>query len=230
MSPPPARPELDRSDPRALNDFTDVMRRYIECHPPTTDTLESANSYLFKLERDTVKIVRRINRRYGKNKKRSDYKDGWSPHYAAMKIHMQTLFYIRRHLLQQKKYHRWHTDDDVFTGISNLVQQWLARTDALGVPSPVLHDLRMVTGRGPEYWKTLSSRPRIQELETDIQLLQSKMHGRLRSEMRSAISNHSARREMLRELGQTKVVLKSVLGRMGGRKHQDPLFLGAVRE
>ena len=84
--------------------------------------------------------------------------------------------------------------------------------------------------KGPEYWKTLSSRPRILELETDIQLLQSKMHGRLRTEMRSAISHHSARREMLRELGQTKAVLKSVLGRMGGRKHQDPLFLGAVRE
>jgi hypothetical protein len=122
-APPPTRPELDRSDPRILNDFTDIMRRYIERHPPTIDTLEAANSYLFKLERDTVKIVRRINRRYRKNRNRSDYKDGWSPHYAAMKIHMQTLFYIRRHLLQQKKYHRWHTDDDVFTGISNLVQQ-----------------------------------------------------------------------------------------------------------
>ena len=62
-----------------------------------------------------------------------------------MKIHMQTLFYIGRHLLQQNKYHRSHTDDDVFTGISNLVQQWIARTDALGITSRVLHDLRMVT-------------------------------------------------------------------------------------
>ena len=26
------------------------------------------------------------------------------------------------------------------------------------------------------------------------------------------------------------MVLKSILGQMGGRKHQDPLFLGAVRE
>ena len=35
---------------------------------------------------------------------------------------------------------------------------------------------------------------------------------------------------MLRELGKTRQVLKSVLGRMGGRKHNEPLFLGAVRE
>jgi hypothetical protein len=56
------------------------------------------------------------------------------------------------------------------------------------------------------------------------------MHGRLRSEMRSSINYHCAKRETLRELGKTKLVLKSILGRMGGRKHQDPLFLGAVRE
>ena len=35
---------------------------------------------------------------------------------------------------------------------------------------------------------------------------------------------------MLRELGKTRQVLKSVLGRMGGRKRHEPLFLGAVRE
>jgi hypothetical protein len=56
------------------------------------------------------------------------------------------------------------------------------------------------------------------------------MHGRLRSEMRSSINYHCAKRDTLRELGKTKLVLKSVLGRMGGRNHQDPLFLGTVRE
>ena len=56
------------------------------------------------------------------------------------------------------------------------------------------------------------------------------MHGQLRTEMRSSINYHCAKRETLRELGKTKLVLKSILGKMGGRKHQDPLFLGAVRE
>ena len=56
------------------------------------------------------------------------------------------------------------------------------------------------------------------------------MHGRLRHELRTTINHNTARREMLREMGQTRLVLKSVLGRMGNRKHQDPLFLGAVRE
>jgi hypothetical protein len=66
--------------------------------------------------------------------------------------------------------------------------------------------------------------------DKEIKLLRHQMHGRLRQELRSAINHHTARREMLRELGKTRQVLKSVLGRMGGRKHNEPLFLGAVKE
>ena len=66
--------------------------------------------------------------------------------------------------------------------------------------------------------------------DEEIKKLRHQMHGRLRQELRSTINHHTARREMLRELGKTRQVLKSVLGRLGGRKHQDPLFLGAIRE
>ena len=72
--------------------------------------------------------------------------------------------------------------------------------------------------------------PTVHMCGTEIKILRHHMHGRLRQELRSAINHHTARRETLRELGRTRQVLKSVLGRMGGRKHHDPLFLGAVRE
>ena len=76
----------------------------------------------------------------------------------------------------------------------------------------------------------MSRPPTGQELDTEITLLLSRMHGQLRTEIRSSINYHCAKRETLREPGKTKLVLKSILGKMGGRKHQDPLFLGAVRE
>ena len=61
-------------------------------------------------------------------------------------------------------------------------------------------------------------------------MIRNKLHGTARSDLRRTINRHVARREMLRELGKTRRVLKSILGNLGGRKHQDPLFLGAVRQ
>ena len=98
------------------------------------------------------------------------------------------------------------------------------------MPGNSIDSIRTITGLGPHYWKHIVRPPTGTELDTEITLLQSRMHGRLRSEIRSSINYHCAKRETLRELGKTKLVLKSILGRMGGRKHQDPLFLGAVRE
>ena len=228
--PTPKRPEIDRADPRALADFDELLRKYIDKHPCSATSPEEANQYLFSLERATVKIVARINRRYGKHKHRTPYKDGWSPHYAALKIHLQTLLHARRHLLGLHKYHRWRSADETCEGIHQLADLWIARTDTLSIPGRSMEAIRHVTGRGPEYWKSILSPPTSEELDTEINLLQAQMHGKLRAEMRKSISLHSAKREQLRELGKTKLVLKSVLGRMGSRKHQDPLFLGAVRE
>jgi hypothetical protein len=227
---PPKRPELDRSDPRVTADFDELLRKYIENHPCTASTPEEANDYLFRLERASVRIVRRINQHYGKDKKRSPRKDGWSPQYAAMKIHLQTLLHIRRHTLGHHKYHQWRSPEEACTGIAQLADLWIARTDTLSIPGTSIDAIRYITGLGPNYWKHIVRPPTGPELDTEISLLQSRMHGRLRSEMRSSINYHCAKRETLRELGKTKQVLKSILGRMGGRKHQDPLFLGAVRE
>jgi hypothetical protein len=147
-----------------------------------------------------------------------------------MKIHLQTLLHIRRHLLGQHRYHRWRNTEEVCAGIAQLVHLWVARTDTLAVPGQNMDAIRYVTGRGPIDWKYITRPPSGPELDAEITLLHSQMHGRLCSELRSSISYHYAKRETLRELGKTKLVLKSVPGRMGGRKHQDPLFLGAVRK
>jgi hypothetical protein len=87
---PPKRPELDRSDPRVMADFDELLRKYTDRHPCLVSTPEEASDYLFHLEHVTVKIVRRINQQYGKDRVRSSKKDGWSPQYAAMKIHLQS--------------------------------------------------------------------------------------------------------------------------------------------
>jgi len=47
--PPLKRPELDRSDPRVLAGFEDIMQKYTEKHPCTATTSEEANDYQFRL-------------------------------------------------------------------------------------------------------------------------------------------------------------------------------------
>ena len=115
-SDPPKRIELDRKNPRAIADFDEAMRALTEKHPPNFETSEEASTYLFKLERATVKIVERINRKYCKGH-RSSFKDGWSPVYAAYKIHLQTFLEIRRHLAGKHRRHRWNHCDVAKQGI-----------------------------------------------------------------------------------------------------------------
>ena len=107
---------------------------------------------------------------------------------------------------------------------------WQARCDSLTTPDGAIESLMHLTGKGPEYWRLMVGIPKVEDIDADIQTLKSKMHGQLRTDLRSSINYHCARRETMRELGKTRVVLKSVLGRIGSRKHQDQLFLGAVKE
>ena len=228
--PPPKRPELNRSDPRALADFDEAMRKYVEAHPYTATSMDEAGEYLFRLERATVRIVSRLDKNFGRSRARSSHKDGWSPHYAAMKIHLQTLLQMRRHTLGQHKCKQWKLPDEARHGISRLVDMWQARCDSLTTPDGAIESLMHLTGKGPEYWRLMVGIPKVEDIDADIQTLKSKMHGQLRTDLRSSINYHCARRETMRELGKTRVVLKSVLGRIGSRKHQDQLFLGAVKE
>ena len=105
--PPQPRNELDRNDPRALDAFDLAMRSYIESHPYNTDTVEEASSYLYHLECFSARLVSRINRTFGIKVPRSNFKDGWSPHFAALKIHLQTILEIKRHITGQQCRCQW---------------------------------------------------------------------------------------------------------------------------
>ena len=205
------------------------MRALTTKYPPNFTSSDEASTYLFKLERATVKIVQRINRKYYKGH-RSSFKDGWSPVYAAYKIHLQTILEIRRHLAGQHRRHRWNHFDTAKLGVERFMDLWTSRTAALNIPNEQLDKIRHVTGKGPNYWRYLLHLPTVPMCDLEIKILRHHMHGRLRQELRSAINHHTARRETQRELGRTRQVLKSILGRMGGRKHHEPLFLGTVRE
>ena len=137
-----------------MADFDELMRAYMDRHPYTATSPKEANDYLF--ERASVKLVRRINQHYGKDKKRSSRKDGWSPQYAALKIHLQTMLHIRRHLLGQHRHHIWRFVEEIRTGIDQLIDLWIVRTDSLSIPGDSADSIRNVTGRGPRYWKTIS--------------------------------------------------------------------------
>ena len=93
-------------------------------HPCNVSSPEEANDYLFRLERSSVKIVRRINQHYVKDKKCSP-PDCWSPQYAAMITRLQTLLYIKRQTLGHHKYHQWRSPEEACTGIDQLADLWI---------------------------------------------------------------------------------------------------------
>ena len=136
--------------------------------------------------------------------------------YAPHKIHLQTILEIRRHLAGQHRRHRWTHFETAKLGVERFIDLWTTRTAALKIPNEQLDKLRHVTGKGPNYWRHMIHLPTVHMCDTEIKLLRHHMHGRLRQELRSTINHHTARRETLRELGRTRQVLKSVLGRMGG--------------
>ena len=159
-SEPPKRPELDRTNPRALADFDEAMRELTERFPTTFTTSDEASSYLFKMERATVKIVQRINRKYCKGH-HSSFKDGWSPVFAAYKIHLQTVLEIRRHITGQHRRHQWSHYDVAKSGIERFIDLWTSRTAALNIPNEQLDRIRHVTGTGPNMWRHLSHIPTV---------------------------------------------------------------------
>ena len=114
--------------------------------------------------------------------------------------------------------------------IKGLVALWVTRSNSLQIPPLKLQEIHNTTGKGPNWWLSLYRAPTVAECDSEMASIRNKLHGTARSDLRRTINRHVARREMLRELGKTRRVLKSILGNLGGRKHQDPLFLGAVRQ
>jgi hypothetical protein len=124
------------------------MRELTDRFPTTFTTSDEASSYLFKMERATVKIVQRLNRKYSKGH-RSSFKDGWSPVFAAYKIHLQTVLEIRRHITGQHRRHQWSHYDVAKSGVERFIDLWTSRTAELNIPNEQLDQIRHITGTGP---------------------------------------------------------------------------------
>ena len=223
------RPELELADKRVVDDYADAMTKYIMRRPPDLTTSESASASLLELQNISPVVTQQINLNYGKGKARPDMKDGWSPAYMAYKLYMITVIEIRRRLTGAKGRRRWVSWEEARTGIDWLLLQLDTNTTCLDIKAKALKTLYSTTACGPDWWKALDRIPIVSECDALIAVLRHLMQGRQRTDLRKDMNEKVAYREHMRQLGKMKIVLKSVLGVLGARKHQPTLNLDVVR-
>ena len=74
----------------AEQEFLDVKAAYINHNPKWED--------IFRTQRYSSKIYKRLCKKYEAKDKRSSIKDGWSPEYMVHMTHLNSMIEIRRHV------------------------------------------------------------------------------------------------------------------------------------
>ena len=96
---------------------------------------------------------------------------------------------------------------------------WEAQVAELHLKPDVTQQLYNITERGIEWWRTLQRIPPETECDEEIKAIRSRIHGRLRQEMRMSMDRTRETIEKMRAMAKWKYVLKSVLKDRVGRKH-----------
>ena len=223
------RVDLDASDKRVTEDFTEAMRKYALHRPPDLTSPESAARSLLGLQAISPIITAQLNSKYGKGLPRSDMKDGWSPSYMVLKLYLITVIEIRRKLTGAKQRRRWTTHLHATTGIQWLILELQAHIRRLDIPQPDVDNLIHLTGCDLHWWTQLDRMPTVLDCDPLIHTLRKDMQGRLRTDFRTNMNAKIAHREHMRQIGKMKTVLRSILGVLGGRKHVETLNLDVIK-
>ena len=224
------RIELDVSDKRVVEDYAEAMRKYILRRPPDLSSCETAAVSLLAMQNISPIVTEQLNRRYGKNKKRRDMKDGWSPAYMAYKLYLIMVTEVKRRLVGAKGRRRWANWEQAQSGIQWLLLQLKTNTACLDLKPSQLQDLYTEAECGPEWWSGLTRAPTLVECEAIIGVLRTLMHGRQRTDFRTDMNEKVAYKDHMRKLNKMKSVIKSILGVLGARKHMATLNLEAVKD
>ena len=206
------------------------MRKYILRRPPDLTSSAAAAESLLAMQNISPIVTAQLNKRYGKDKKHKDMKDGWSPSYMVYKLYLIMVTEIKRRILGTKGRRRWANWTQANTGIQWLLLQLKTNTDCLELKTDAVHQLYAAVECGPDWWHRLSRTPTATECDAITGVLRSLMHGRHRTDLRKDISDKVAFREHMRKLNKMKSVLKSILGVLGGRKHILTLNLDVVKD
>ena len=90
--------------------------------------------------------------------------------------------------------------------------------------------LDQAEGHNIQWWHEVKEIPTVEDIDLDIEATKKLMHGRQRSDMRLQINTAVRRRERLRKQGKWRGIIKSLLGTLAGRRHQDGVDLAILRK
>ena len=174
---------------------------------------------------DTAGLARSIMRA-GRTKSASKrkYKGGWSPFVVGMRIHLDTLTSIARHMGGHARQHRWRTQEELSCGVLAAMTKWRERLHRIEFAKGVkfsakeCEELTQVTGFGPARWNTecTSFHAAAALLEKETRAVKLLMQGKLRYERRLAINKNVALREEIRAKGRVGVLRRALMGEVRG--------------
>ena len=84
-------------------------------------------------------------------------------------------------------------------------------------------------GQSLLWWNDLQNIPTADDIDLDIGHTKKQLHGRQRSDMRLQVNSAVRRREKLRKQGKWRQVIKSLLGTLAGRRHQEGVDLSILK-
>ena len=150
--------------------------------------------------------------------------------YVAYKAHLTALVHIRRHVLGHKQRSQWHTAQDMQATLPALLDDWEGKVRAVGLNKDTTATVQASTDRPLSFWRRCQVLPSILEIDTDKDTIKRLLHGTRRHEFRKQINTHVRKREILRREVKWRTVLASLLGELGGRKHQQGVDLDTVED
>ena len=221
---PRKRPELPRGDKSQIARFKDRLSGMLSQVAPTVDSISEAEEALELASQCIVQVVRELNEESRPLTKR--HKDGYSPEYVLRKFHLGAIIDIRRHLAGTKP--RWVGYNNILKNVKLAFDQLHGLADKLQISHSDRCRILDVPNASLEFWMSCRSGPTVSLCDDAVKLLRSKLHGRLRKEMRLAQKGYMSYIESQREQGKLRSVIKAILGVHAGRKHQDGLPLEVV--
>ena len=225
------RYELDVSDKRMCEAFTAGMTDIHIAHPcpDPTATLEEKQKYINYIERASGKLVKQLHKSFGIGKKRSSHKDGWSPLFTAHKAHLDAIVEIKRFVMGYRNHPKWLTVTDMQKDMPHIIELWDWALSNPDLTEEQIDELELVDGKGRQWWLNLTQLPLLEDCDSSIDTIKHKLHGRQRSDMRMQMNTAVRKREKLRKQGKWRTVIKSLLGILAGRRHQDGVNLDILK-
>jgi len=210
----PTTAELPRRPPKPVKQTTykelmreDILTKFQErvqaWHLEPVGNAREAGASLLRLALRVTSLAHRLTKRGPQRRQ------GWSPIFVALQAYERFLIHVirlcrpRRHLSDNKRLRK----------IEEEKIKWHKTVVKVADDLDEYKSLITACGRTPGSWTGVIRDEAYDDALTERRRIVSKLHGRLRTEMRIRVNQHLRRNERMREAGKIGAICKSLMGK-----------------